>query len=151
MRADDYQVSGSHYKGTGYEHWTFVLAVPLNYFEGVATKYVVRWRKKGTGVQDLRKSLHFLNKLDEDGRLMPRTLGYPEAMAEAHLFASMNNLSDLERRFMEIMSTWTVKAVDLAEARNVLFQLLDEAEKLDPMAAVPLTEENHYAERAEEK
>jgi len=63
VRANDTQVAGDHYR-TPIQHWDYVLANDLGYFEGQITKYVTRWRKKN-GVQDLRKALHFLEKLIE--------------------------------------------------------------------------------------
>ena len=64
MSADDRQVAGNHYK-SGIEHWNFVVANDLNYFEGQITKYVTRCRKKGQCIQDLEKAKHFLEKYIE--------------------------------------------------------------------------------------
>jgi len=58
--ANKTQVGGSHYKSK-IEHWDFVVANDLNYFEGQITKYVARARKKN-GRQDLLKAKHFLEK-----------------------------------------------------------------------------------------
>jgi hypothetical protein len=54
------QVGGRHYK-TSIEHWDFVVANDLNYFEGQITKYAARCRKKA-GKQDLLKARHFIDK-----------------------------------------------------------------------------------------
>lgn len=64
MAANDTQVAGSHYKSE-IQHWDFVVANDLNYFEGQITKYVTRCRKKGQCVQDLKKARHFLDKYIE--------------------------------------------------------------------------------------
>jgi hypothetical protein len=66
MGANDRQVGGSHYKGDGEktEHWDFVAQWQLDYFQGLITKYVVRWKLKG-GIQDLEKALHTLDKYIE--------------------------------------------------------------------------------------
>src|ERR1700693_4622864 len=64
MSANNYQVGGGHYKAE-YQHWDLVLKTGMGYLEGQATKYVARWRRKG-GVEDLRKALHFVDKLIED-------------------------------------------------------------------------------------
>ena len=61
--ANDTQVAGDHYR-TPIQHWDYVIANDLGYFEGQITKYVTRWRKKN-GVQDLHKARHFLQKLIE--------------------------------------------------------------------------------------
>lgn len=63
MSANEKQVGGSHYK-TKIEHWDWVHANDLNYFEGQITKYVARARKKN-GLEDLEKARHFLDKYIE--------------------------------------------------------------------------------------
>ena len=71
LRADDLkpssansrQVAGSHYR-SDIQHWDFVVANQLDYFQGQITKYVVRWKKKN-GVDDLLKAQHFLQKYIE--------------------------------------------------------------------------------------
>lgn len=64
--ANETQVGGTHYR-TEIQHWDYVLANGLGYFEGQITKYVTRWRKKN-GLQDLEKARHFLDKLIEEVR-----------------------------------------------------------------------------------
>ena len=44
--------------------WDFIAANNLGWFEGSIIAYVARWREKG-GIEDLRKSIHFLEKLIE--------------------------------------------------------------------------------------
>lgn len=61
--ANSKQVGGQHYK-TPIQHWDFVHANDLDYFQGQITKYVCRWKRKN-GVQDLRKAQHFLEKYIE--------------------------------------------------------------------------------------
>ena len=61
--ANDKQVAGSHYRSP-IQHWDYVWANELNYFEAQITKYVTRARKKN-GVEDLRKAQHFLEKYIE--------------------------------------------------------------------------------------
>lgn len=58
--ANSRQVAGTHYQ-SGIQHWDFVAANNLDYFQGQITKYVVRWKKKN-GVDDLLKAQHFLQK-----------------------------------------------------------------------------------------
>ena len=62
--ANSKQVAGNHYS-SGIQHWDFVVANELNYFEGQITKYVTRCRKKGQCIQDLQKAQHFLQKYIE--------------------------------------------------------------------------------------
>lgn len=63
MSANSRQVGGSHYKSE-IQHWDFVVANELDYFQGQITKYVSRWRKKN-GIADLEKAKHFLDKYIE--------------------------------------------------------------------------------------
>lgn len=62
-KANDRQVGGRHYHST-IQHWDFVAANNLDYFQGQITKYVCRWKDK-CGVEDLRKAQHFLEKYIE--------------------------------------------------------------------------------------
>lgn len=61
--ANDMQIGGAHYKSQ-IQHWDYVVANQLDYFQAQITKYVTRWKKKG-GVQDLLKARHFLDKYIE--------------------------------------------------------------------------------------
>lgn len=63
MSANNSQVGGDHYR-TDIQHWDYVVANGLDYFQAQIIKYVTRWRKKG-GVQDLDKARHFLEKYVE--------------------------------------------------------------------------------------
>jgi hypothetical protein len=62
--ANERQVGGSHYQRQAIQHWDFVAANGLDYFQGQITKYVSRWKLKG-GIQDLEKARHFLDKYIE--------------------------------------------------------------------------------------
>lgn len=70
--ANSRQVGGNHYKkGEGDQHWDIVDRYHVPYLEGVGSKYPLRWRDKG-GVEDLEKSLHYIDKIlerdDDDPR-----------------------------------------------------------------------------------
>lgn len=67
MSANDTQVGGTHYK-SAIQHWDYVIANDLDYFQGQITKYVTRWKKKN-GLPDLLKAQHFLNKYIEHVQL----------------------------------------------------------------------------------
>lgn len=72
-RANQRQVGGSHYKIGGEEHWDRVWRLyGRGYFVGCITKYVERYPYKA-GVQDLKKAMHFLQKLIEleQGKIPP--------------------------------------------------------------------------------
>lgn len=154
MSALERQVGGNHYKTT-YEHWTLVEKTGMGYLAGCATKYVARWRKKN-GVLDLEKARHYLQKLREEVSTSgpPRSFWSGLRPGEATVnpcferevlaFAKENQLGWVEASF-----TWLL----------VSFRSLEELELADGLLAelicpsdvgakpVPLTEENHYAER----
>jgi hypothetical protein len=69
--ANSRQVAGTHYK-SGIQHWDYVVANNLDYFQGQITKYVTRWKQKN-GIQDLKKAQHFLEKYIqvEEAKLNP--------------------------------------------------------------------------------
>jgi Protein of unknwon function (DUF3310) len=73
--ANDRQVAGNHYSAP-VQHWDYVVANDLNYFEGQITKYVTRCRKKGNCVQDLEKAKHFLEKYIEIQKEYERKLAH---------------------------------------------------------------------------
>ncbi len=65
MGANERQVGGKHYKKGGEEHWDRQWRLyGRGYFVGCITKYVERYHEK-SGVQDLQKAQHFLEKLIE--------------------------------------------------------------------------------------
>ncbi len=64
MSANDTQVAGNHYKAKAIQPWDYIISNDLGYLEGNVVKYVSRWRDKG-GVDDLRKAMHYLQKLIE--------------------------------------------------------------------------------------
>lgn len=61
--ANAIQVGGDHYKGVS-QTWDYIIEHDLGYLEGNIVKYVTRHKKKG-GVQDLKKAMHYLQKLIE--------------------------------------------------------------------------------------
>jgi hypothetical protein len=69
MEPNKMQIGGTHYRKK-YQHWDWVCDTNMPYLLGCATKYVARWRDKN-GVEDLRKSMHYLAKAEERGVHMP--------------------------------------------------------------------------------
>ena len=63
MNANDKQIQGTHYQ-TNIQPWDAITDWELGFLDGCAVKYLSRWRKKG-GVDDLRKAVHFIEKLIE--------------------------------------------------------------------------------------
>jgi hypothetical protein len=64
MTTNDKQVAGSHYKDKAIQPWDYIIQNKIGYMEGCAIKYLSRWRDKG-GIDDLRKAVHFIEKLIE--------------------------------------------------------------------------------------
>ena len=62
--ANSKQVAGSHYSDKEIQPWDYIHANNLCYFTGNCVKYVSRWRDKG-GINDLKKAIHYLEKLIE--------------------------------------------------------------------------------------
>lgn len=68
MSANDGQVGGTHYRDVakgGEQHWDMMWRLFREaWFIGCITKYLFRYRKKN-GLEDLRKGLHYYQKLIE--------------------------------------------------------------------------------------
>ena len=76
--ANGKQIGGAHYKGDEamvdrandlglpvIEHWDFVIIRGYGYLQGNASKYLDRFDKKGTPIQDLEKAKHYIDLLIE--------------------------------------------------------------------------------------
>ena len=160
MSANERQIGGDHYK-TEYEHWDLVLATGMGYLEGCATKYVSRWRKKD-GVLGLEKALHYVEKLRESGSLLISRRQHPSYARGQHPSAAMfleveverfvraNDLSPTEHRIIADLVDWDDRK--LMRTRGLIKRLIEQ--EVNPTflfpnpKPVPLTEENHYGERA---
>jgi methyl coenzyme M reductase subunit C-like uncharacterized protein (methanogenesis marker protein 7) len=75
MGANDRQVGGTHYNpGSQLQHWDLVDIYGWDYYQGMITKYVMRWRDKN-GIEDLEKAAHYLEKYLEIVRRKDQTKG----------------------------------------------------------------------------
>ncbi len=126
-----YQIGGTHYK-TDYEHWDLALNVNMGYLEGCATKYVARHKKKG-GPEDLKKALHYTNKLIENApRLAPsRRVNRRWVNHECIHFFEANDLSGQECAVIMGLSTWE-NMTDLEAARDGILSLIELEESKQP-------------------
>lgn len=70
IRADHKQVGGSHYKDKAVQPWEVIERNRMGFFDGNALKYLMRYRDKG-GVEDLRKAVHYIEKLIEMEAAVP--------------------------------------------------------------------------------
>jgi len=63
MGANDTQIGGEHYKNpNGVEHWDWAADMP--YLEARCTAYIARHQDK-KGLEDIKKALHFIQKIVE--------------------------------------------------------------------------------------
>lgn len=123
------QVGGTHYSQAGrYQHWDEIEDNGLGYLEGYASKYLIRWDKKGTPVQDLEKSLHTVTKLLElhiAGKRQNRAHTVP-SLEHIGLFCAANKVND-DRAHLAIQALFTWKdKIDLSIAYNAIKDLLEE-------------------------
>lgn len=76
LNANATQVGGSHYKDAQVQPWNVVDTWPMEqrigFYRGNALKYVMRMGTKDENVQEIKKAIHYLQKLvevlDEPGR-----------------------------------------------------------------------------------
>jgi Protein of unknwon function (DUF3310) len=119
------EFSPTHYAGD-YQHWDLVAKIPMNYFEGCTTKYVARWRRKN-GLEDLKKALHYLDKLVEVTNYNEqRKLSKKEIKTEVTNFALMNNLGYSEEDYILMICTYN-NLYDLITAHFILEEIIEEA------------------------
>ena len=62
MKAKEHQVGGTHYKDIPIQPWDIIEANGLDFWEGNALKYLLRWKYKN-GVEDLEKAKHYIDYL----------------------------------------------------------------------------------------
>lgn len=108
MRASERQVGGAHYrtKPGGVGHWDYCIEVNVPYLEGCASKYLTRWRDKN-GVQDLEKSLHYIERRLEAFHTYKGVLR--GANKDKKMFAQFiadNNIPDKEAEIIDQVMHW---------------------------------------------
>lgn len=117
------QHGGTHYEKGAYQHWDWVLDTGLGYFEGNATKYIVRHRNKN-GLEDIRKARTYIEKLmtkivavlpagQRPGRYAPLT----EAIVREY------SLENMEARFVRLVDRWESRS-DLVSALALVDQMI---------------------------
>lgn len=58
------QVGGNHYSKKSIQPWDYIVSNNMGYLAGNIIKYVSRYKDKN-GVEDLKKAMHYLEKLIE--------------------------------------------------------------------------------------
>ncbi len=70
MKADEYQISGTHYKDMPVEPWAVMEAVLsheefIGFLKGNVIKYSLRAGRKQGAYDDAEKARHYMQKLEE--------------------------------------------------------------------------------------
>jgi Protein of unknwon function (DUF3310) len=127
-KANEYQVGGDHYSQAGqFQHWDFVNEFNIDYFVGVISKYITRWRKKGQPVQDLEKAIHYTAKLRELALAGKTNSACLVSETEVRKFCSANRISQQED-FAALFTIFTWEtAKDLDVCILILNTLLEES------------------------
>lgn len=124
--ANTRQVGGEHYQSE-YQHWDFVERNGLGYLEGCATKYATRYRKK-SGLEDLEKAIHYVEKLLElhrEGIRLPRTM---VDISEIFKFCAANDLNQLAINIVTMLSRWSHDG-DLLNAIHNIKRLIEKVKE----------------------
>jgi hypothetical protein len=115
------QVGGEHY-ASEYQHWDLMIDLySPSYLIGYATKYLVRYKKKGNPKLDLEKAIHVIEKLSSlyasSGKFEHRLPRHPPALEMFSLFAKANNLDgDMVRIFHLLLGYTSVPEIELAKS-----------------------------------
>ena len=143
MSANDDQVAGTHYKSE-YQHWDWAIDLNIGPLEYGATRYVCRhWKKNG--VEDLRKALHFVNKLSEviaDKRygsylhMRNQNSAVSSRIELMQRFVEANKIPYHEARICEMIALWQNPA-HITEAAILLEQLIAKTAVAAQQGAAP--------------
>lgn len=142
---NDKQVAGQHYRAS-YQHWDLIfdLSQSFTYFQGCATKYAARWRKKYAGdpekqIEDLEKVVHYVEKMiwllqNEPNVPVNSLLNARDDQLDN--FASENDLSCDDHLMLERILFFQGVA-DLKLAKAMAEALADGCRRAAPRAATP--------------
>lgn len=120
--ANSEQVGGKHYQST-FQHWDWVSLLNLPYLPAQVTKYLTRWKKKN-GVQDLKKSLHFLDKFIE-----VELARHESFIVLSNNFLRINNIEVDEKAVINHLIRYALGDGDRLEAARAAIQRLIEEEE----------------------
>ena len=124
MSANTKQVAGGHYKTNGIQHWDLIDDNDVGYLAGNATKYLTRFRRKN-GLQDLEKSLHYIEKMIEKYSNFGGRSGHEVSDLEIETFFSDNDIAGIEREPIRLILNWRTVA-DLRVAKTWVGSLVAE-------------------------
>jgi hypothetical protein len=149
------QVGGTHYGDSNFKHWDWVLSLGLPYLEAHATKYLARWDKKGVPLQDLEKTLSFIDKIKENAPLCMVLIkatrpGDKWVRAETIRFLDTNNIKDrATQSAIMMLATWETTDTLNSAAVQVrrLIELVKRSVPIPEAKPVPAEDSNRHAER----
>ena len=120
--ANTQQVGGTHYQSK-FQHWDWVGLLNMAYLPAQVTKYLARWRKKN-GLQDLKKSAHFLDKMIEVEQQKHESF-----LILTQNFTKMNELPAEEKAVMNMLVRYQLGDGDRLEAARAAVQRLIDMEE----------------------
>lgn len=150
------QVGGTHYNQVSTQHWDLMLLNRVPYLEAQITKYVTRWKKKH-GAQDVEKSTHYLEKLQD--ALGKGDLPFPTAATTSTLaprvvpivkleeFRDENRIGDIEYTIFVLLLTYTTMD-ELNRVSILLKHLYGAAVELEKQRAAEKAAQDRECEHA---
>lgn len=135
---NDIQIGGDHYRvSRGHQHWDLIDLYRVGYLEGIATKYLTRFRRK-EGLKDLKKALHTIQKLIRnrvDLSYSEQSARKPNVPRSAVAdYVRDNNCHSLESEAIEHLLTWNSTAT-LSLAEQLVNRLIAEFEGSEATSA----------------
>lgn len=117
------QIDGSHYR-TEYQVWDFVENNGLGSLEHAIIKYICRWRNKGNGAVDLRKAIHYVNKLLDLNLNRHRVAKGVASICDITYFCDAQELHMEEEGVVTLISRWDCRE-DLVQCQELIQLMLD--------------------------
>lgn len=91
------QVGGDHYTApSGLQHWDLIEKHDIAYLEAQASRYILRYDRKGKSLEDLEKALSFLLKMQQARATVRRTVPSEDFTA----FCLANRCDGLKTRLL---------------------------------------------------
>lgn len=147
MVANDRQVGGKHYGEGSFKHWDWVATIGMQYHEGCATKHLARYDKKDEEIEDLEKTIHYLEKTIELAPLILLRLKMVRpnldfVSDETERFCELNDVTGAAKQVMFLVAAWETTD-DLRNAIEFVEELLEEEREI--AKPVPLEDSNKHA------
>lgn len=116
------QVGGDHYKSAaGQQHWDLVEDFDIAYLEANATKYLMRYDRKGSPLLDLGKAKSYLERLLESRTVARRRV----TIHRLETFCHVNDLSPVKSELMALILNRGTRR-DFEQAIAIIDRLMKE-------------------------